>query len=207
MKNLLSVPAIVAFVTAPAFAAPAAYEMDKRHTIIQFTWNHNRLANMSGRFMEYDGEFNLDFDTPKNSNVEFTIKPESIWTGVEALDNDMKSARLFDVESYPEIRFVSTRARRTGLERGQLEGDLTIKGITKPITLFIDVNYNGPHIFATSVEQYQDALQAGLTLRARVNRSDFGLGMAVPFIADEIDIRIETEMIAYPNGKPEEAAE
>ena len=185
-----------------AQAEPVSYEMDPDHTIVQFTWNHNRLSNMSGRFMKYDGEFNLDFKRPSKSHVAFTIDAESIWTGVDALNNDMKSSRLFDVDEHPEIKFTSTKARKTGLERGQLVGELTIKGITKPVTLFIDVNYQGPHIFADSVEKYKGAQMAGLTLNARVNRSDFDLGMALPWIADEIEIRIETELVAYPEGNP-----
>lgn len=185
-----------------ATAQPASYEMDSDHTIVQFTWNHNRLSNMSGRFMDYEGVLELDFDRPANSQVEFKIRADSIWTGVEALDNDMKSGRLFDVSDHPEIKFTSTRARKTGLERGQLMGELTIKGITKPVILYINVNYQGPHIFADSVEKYEGAQMAGLTINARVNRSDFGLGMAIPWIADEIEIRIETELVAYPDDKP-----
>lgn len=185
-----------------ATAEPAQYEMDPDHTIVQFTWNHNRLSNMSGRFMKYDGDFNLDFERASKSSVEFTIDAESIWTGVDALDNDMKSSRLFDIAEHPEIKFTSTRARKTGIERGQLMGELTIKGITKPVILYINVNYQGPHIFADSVEKYEGAQMAGLTINARVNRSDFGLGMAIPWIADEIDIRIDTELVAYPDGKP-----
>jgi len=203
MKLLgLSIVCFFGLSLSTAQADPLQYEMDKNHTIIQFEWNHNRLANMSGRFLEYTGVFDLDFENPPKSHVEFTIKADSIWTGVEGLDKDMKSDRLFDTANHPELKFVSTSARQTGLERGQLTGELTIKGITKPVTLFIDVNYEGPHIFAEGVAEYKDALQAGLTLHARVNRSDFGLGMAVPWIADEIDIRIETELVAYPGGKP-----
>ncbi len=184
-----------------ALAEPVRYEQDATHTIIQFTWNHNRLSNMSGRFLEHEGVFELDFDKPSKSRVEFTIKADSIWTGVGKLDEDMKSKRLFDVDNHPEIKFVSTAARKTGLERGQLAGELTIKGITKPVTLYIDVNYNGPHIFP-NVEKYKGAQLAGLTIKARVNRSDFDLGMAVPWIADEIDIVINTELVAYPDSKP-----
>jgi polyisoprenoid-binding protein YceI len=193
---------ISVLIAGAATAEPAQYEMDPDHTIVQFTWNHNRLSNMSGRFMKYDGDFNLDFERPSKSRVEFTIDAESIWTGVEALDNDMKSSRLFDVAEHSEIKFTSTRARKTGLERGQLMGELTIKGITKPVTLFIDVNYQGPHIFADSVEKYKGAKMVGMTISARVNRTDFDLSMAVPWIADEIDIRIESELVAYPEGQP-----
>jgi polyisoprenoid-binding protein YceI len=183
---------------APARAAPHAYQMDKDHTIIGFAWNHNRLSTMSGRFMKYDGEFELDFDEPAQSRVSFTIDAASVWTGVDKLDEDMRSKRLFDAAGFREIAFVSTGATKTGLERGQLKGDLTIKGVTRPVTLYIDVNYQGPHIFAASVDKYRDALQAGLTINTRINRSDFGLGMAVPWVGDEIDIRIDTELVAFP---------
>lgn len=201
LKILFFVAFIASFLSA-AHGEPLAYEMDKNHTIIQFSWNHNRLADMSGRFLAFDGEFDLDFEEPSNSKVSFRIDPASIWTGVEKLDEDMRSKRLFDVAQFDEITFVSTTSRKTGLERGQLEGNLTIKGITKQVVLFIDVNYHGPHLFA-GVEEYKDAVQAGITLHARVNRSDFDLGMAVPWIADEIDIRVDTEMVAWPMGKPE----
>ena len=193
---------ILLVLSAPATAEQYSYEMDQNHTLIQFTWNHNGLANMSGRFTEFEGNFKLDFDDPKNSEVQFAIDANSIWTGVEKLDEDMKSQRLFDTAKFPTITFVSTKARKTGVNRGQLKGDLTIKGTTLPVTLFIDVNRQGRHHFADSVEQYKDAFSAGLTIHAKVNRSAFDLGMAVPWIADEIEIRIETELVAYVNGKP-----
>ncbi len=205
VTQTFALASVLALLTSPALSDPARYEMDKSHTIIDFTWNHNRLSNMSGRFMDYEGQFDLDFEHPSQSHVEFTIQASSIWTGVEKLDDVMRSKRLFDVEKYPKITFVSTKARQTGLERGQLEGDLTIHGITRPVRLDIEVNYQGSHIFADSVEKYKHARQAGLTLRTRVNRSDFGLRMAIPWIANEIDIRIETEMVSYP-PKPEEPA-
>lgn len=189
---------LVALVAAPARAEPIAYRMDKDHTIIGFAWNHNRLSTMSGRFTKYDGDFELDFADPAQSRVSFTIDAASVWTGVEKLDDDMRSKRLFNVAEFPAIKFVSTQAVKTGLERGQLKGDLTIKDVTRPVTLYIDVNYQGPHIFADSVEKYENARQAGLTVTTRINRSDFGLGMAVPWIADEIDIRIDTELVAFP---------
>jgi polyisoprenoid-binding protein YceI len=185
-----------------AHAEVHRYEMDKDHTLVEFTWNHNRLANFSGRFLDFDGAFDLDFTEPANSRVDFTIQAESVWTGVAALDADMRSPRLFNAAEHPAIRFVSREARQTGLDRGQLIGDLTIKGVTRPVTLYLDVNYQGPHHFAESVERYRHALVAGITGRARISRSEFGLGMAVPWIADEIDIRIETELVAFPRGRP-----
>ncbi len=204
MKTIVSgIALLTAIAPHAAMAEPIAYEMDHNHTLIQFTWNHNGLANMSGRFTDFDGEFNLDFEDPSASTVTFSIDADSVWTGVEKLDADMKSQRLFDVGKNPAITFVSTSARKTGLERGQLEGDLTIKGVTRPVVLNINVNRHGRHHFADGVEKFKDALSAGLSIDTRINRSEFDLGMAVPWIADEIDIRIETELVAYPEGKPE----
>lgn len=204
VQPLIAIVITLTLASTSALAQTRKYEMDKSHTIVDFSWNHNRLSNMSGRFMAYDGQFDLDFDRPSNSQVRFTIEADSIWTGIDKLDKDMRSERLFDVEKFPQITFISTKARKTGLERGQLEGDLTIKGITHKVRLDIEVNYQGPHIFADSVEKYKHALQAGLSLRTRINRSDFDLSMAVPWIADEIDIHIETEMVSF--AQPPETA-
>ena len=186
--------------TSPALAD--VYLMDPNHTVIEFTWNHNDLANMSGRFTSFSGTFDLDFENVENSIVSFTIPVSSIWTGVQGLDTDMVSARLFNAEQFPTIEFVSTGARQTGLDRGELYGDLTIRGITHPVTLFLTVNYQGDHPFAGSSDPYAGALAAGISAEARINRSDFRMGLGVPWVSDEIQIRIDMELANFPDNTP-----
>lgn len=186
--------AALALGTAGAAAAGETYAFDKAHTEINFIYNHVGLSNQSGRFDGFDGTVTFDQKDVSKSKVDVTIQAASIDTDVEALDTHLKSADFFNVEQHPEIRFVSTAVRQTGNKAGQVEGNLTINGQTKPVTLDVTFNFQGEHPLAPYIPAYAGAPYAAFSARTTVLRSDFGLGKFAPLTSDTVDIVIEAEM-------------
>lgn len=177
-------------------AAQAAntYSFDKGHTKILFFWNHLGLSNQSARFDDFDGQLVFDPEKPETSKIDVTIKAASVDSDVPALDDHLKSADFFNAEKHPEITFVSTEVRKTGTETGQVEGDLTINGVTKPVTLDVTFNFMGEHPLSAFNENYKGAQYVAFSARTRVLRSDFNVGLYAPLTSDTVDIMIETEL-------------
>ena len=190
----------LALAGALAVAAPQAaqaadkYGFDKPHTKVLFVYNHVGLSNQYGRFDDVDGEIMFDQAKPQNSKVNVTIKTASIDTDVEALDKHLMSKDFFNAEAHPKITFVSTAVRKTGTKTGQVEGNLTMNGQTKPVTLDVTFNFAGEHPLSPYSEKYKGAQYASFSAKASLLRSAFGLGMFAPLTSDEVDIIIETEL-------------
>ncbi|MGD9829671.1 MAG: YceI family protein [Hyphomicrobiaceae bacterium] len=170
------------------------YVFDKGHTSIRFAWNHLGLSRPSGRFMDFDGRLEFDPTQPEKGRVEVTIKVASVWTGVAALDDHLKKADYFDAERFPTIHFKSTGVRKTGDKTGEVAGDLTIMGITKPVTLQVTWNFTGPHPLASLNPKYKGVFASGFSARTTIRRSEWGIKRSVPLVSDEILIEIETEL-------------
>ncbi len=195
---------VAAVAAALAFAGPAAaelelpsgtYQMDPTHTSVVFKVSHMGLSNYTARFTQYDGSLTLDAENPENSTLEVTVDPLSLRTGYpnpEAKDFDkelQEEAVWFDAPTYPEITFTSTGMTQTGPNSGRVEGELTFRGVTKPVVL--DVVLNG----AMKKHPFVDAAALGISATGQIKRSDFGMTHMVPGIGDEVDIIIEAEFI------------
>ena len=148
---------LAAGVSGQAAQAAESYGFDKGHTEIRFTWNHVGLSNQSGEFMDYDGVVAFDPENLANSSVDVTIKAASLDTGVEALDEHLRGPDFFNTAEHPEISFKSTSVRQTAAGRGQVTGDLTINGVTKPVTLDVTLNFQGEHPLAGFIPAYAGA--------------------------------------------------
>ena len=159
-----------------------------------FFYNHVGLSNQSGRFDDFDGTVTFDQKDVSKSSVDVTIKTASIDTDVAALDDHLKSADFFNAEKHPEIRFVSTAVRQTGAKSGQAEGNLTINGQTKPVTLDITFYFQGDHPLAPFIPAYAGAPYSAFKATTTLLRSDFGVGKFAPLTSDTIDIVIEAEL-------------
>ena len=173
-------------VTAPAFAADT-YQLDKGHTSVIFQWTHFGFSHPSGKFMNAEGSVTLDQADPAKSSVEVSFAIAGVKTGVEALDNEFQEAGWFDAAKYPNATFKSTKVVVTGKDTAKVTGDLTIHGVTKPITLDVKLNQVGIEMNKKTV---------GFTATGTLNRSDFGIGNYVPAVSDKIDLYIEAE--AHP---------
>ncbi len=177
----------------PAQAADT-YSFDKGHTKILFFWNHLGLSNQSARFDDFDGKLVFDPEKPETSKIDVTIKTASVDSDVEAFDTHLKSPDFFNAEKHPEITFVSTAVHKTGADTGRVEGDLTLNGVTKPVTLDVTFNFMGEHPLSAFNEAYKGAQYVAFSARTRVLRNDFNVGLYAPLVSDTVDIVIETEL-------------
>jgi len=193
-KCLLSAAVALGLAWPIAAGAAETYSFDKNHTEIMFFYNHVGLSNQSGRFDEFDGSLVFDQKKPQNSKIEVTIKTASIDTDVAPLDEHLRSADFFNAAKHPEIKFVSTSVRQTGAKNGRVEGNLTMNGMTKPVTLDVTFNFAGEHPLAPYIPAYAGAPYTAFAARTTVLRSDFGLGKFAPLTSDTVEIVIETEM-------------
>ena len=143
------------------------YTIDPTHSRIGFVARHAMVTKVRGSFNEFDGTGYFDADDPTESHLQLTIKAASIDTRNADRDGHLKSNDFFDMETYPEITFVSTAVEQTDDDEYRVTGDLTIKGVTKPVT--IDFGYEG-----TAVDPYGNT-RVGLEGKTIVNRKDWGV--------------------------------
>jgi polyisoprenoid-binding protein YceI len=176
-------------------AQTATYRFDKDQTAINFSWSHLGLSRQSARLTDVSGRVEFDPATPEASRVDVVMKAESIWTGVRAFDESIKSAEYFNVAKFPLITFKSTEIRRLSDKTGQVMGDLTIKGITRPVALNVVWNFSGEHPLAKVNPNYLDVYVSGFSATAVLRRSDWDLSLAIPLVSDEIRLSIEMELV------------
>ena len=153
-------------VTVPA-ALTGSYAIDPTHSSIGFVTRHAMVSKVRGSFNEFDGTGYFDADDPARSSLQLTIKAASIDTRNADRDAHLRGNDFFDTERHPEITFVSTSVDRVDDDRYRVSGDLTMKGLTKPVT--IDVEHTG-----VAVDPFGNQ-RIGLEGRATVNRKDWGI--------------------------------
>lgn len=190
MTRMATAAAVLALSASPALAADE-FAFDHSHTHVLFFVDHLGFSTTQGEFLEFDGTLMLDTEAPENSSVTVSIATDSIDTGYADRDEHLRSGDFFNVEEYPEMTFASTGVTVTGENSAEVAGDLTILGVTQPVTLDVTLNGLGAHPFNGSTV-------AGFSATTTISRSDFGMDFGVPAIGDEIEIRIETE--ASPLG-------
>jgi polyisoprenoid-binding protein YceI len=119
-----------------AALANETYRFDQSHSTIGFSV-HQFLGTTHGKFTKFDGKIDVDREHPENSSVTVRIAVRSIDTGIAKRDNHLRSPEFFTVEKYPDIMFKSRSVKQTGAQEGDILGDLTMHGVTKPITLHV----------------------------------------------------------------------
>ncbi len=180
--------AVLALVSTTAFAAPLTYKIDANHTDVIATWSHFGFSNPIAHFGKVDG--NIVYDPAKvgDSKVEVTIPLSGLNAHYDAFDEHLRSADFFDAEKFPSVTFKSTSVKAAGKDKLKVTGDLTIKGITKPVVLDVTINKIG-------VQPMAKREAAGFSATATVKRTDFGLGLYAPNVSDEVKLTITTEAI------------
>lgn len=169
-----------------AFAAPVTYTMDPAHTDVIAQWNHFGYSNPIAHFGQVDGTITYDADNVDASSVRVTLPMSGLSSHVGAFDDHLRGEELFDVANYPEATFKSTRVEATADGGLSITGELTIKGITRPVVLAATIN-------AVSDHPMTGQPSAGFDATTTIKRSDFGLGLYAPAVSDEVQIRITTE--------------
>lgn len=169
-----------------SMAKPVAYTIDPGHTATVFSWSHFGFSTPSANFSDIQGTITVDNEKPANSSVNVTIPVSSINTNVKALDEHIQKAEFFDVEKYPNITFKSTKVQALGKNKYKITGDLTIKGVTKPVVLDAVLNKQAIHPM-TKLQTI------GFNATTSFNRSAFNVGAYVPNVGDKITVNITTE--------------
>ena len=184
-----------AAVAAPAEAAPAVaaitalsgtYQLDPTHTAVLAQWTHFGFSQPSAHFAISEGTLVYDAADVTKSSVQVTIPVTGIDTFVDKLDEHLKSGDFFDAAAFPTATFKSTRVAAAGTNKLTVTGDLTIKDITKPVTLDVTLNGAGEHPMLK-----KQAI--GFSATATLKRTDFGVGAYAPNVSDDVQLRITTE--------------
>ncbi len=185
MKSIALAAAFAATATA-ALAASETYVLDPSHSQVVFSYNHLGYSTTYGMFSGFEGTIELDQANPANSSVQVQIPVMSMLTGWEARFAHFMNADFFGATDGDLVTFTSTGIETTGENTAKITGDLTMNGVTKPVTLDAKLNQVGTH----PMEQKP---WAGFDATATVLRSDFGLEKFAPYVSDEVEVRISIE--------------
>ena len=188
MKKTLIATAFAAFFAGQAIAAPTTYVVDSDHTFPRFSYSHMGLSKQILRFDSTTGTVVLDKEA-KEAKVDVTIDMTSVSTGSEAFNGHIQGEDFLDTAKYPTATFKSTKVIFEGDKPVSIEGDLTIKDVTKPVTLTVTSFFNGPHPMLK-----KDTVGANAT--AVISRTEFNAGKFAPGVGDEVTLDIALEAIA-----------
>src|SRR5690242_18260646 len=140
---------IFTFLTATLLSTPALaldhYEFGKQHTNILFHINHIGFSEMIGLMTSYDGSITFDEKTPDKSTIDVNIHPAGIRTSSELLDKELQGEKWFNTGKFPDIHFVSTGVKVTGDKTGDVTGNMTMLGVTRPVVLHVHFNKGDYH--------------------------------------------------------------
>ena len=189
--------AIAAATFSTSILAADKYELDKSHTNISFYINHLGYSDMVGTFTDYDGSFTFDPKKPEDSTIDITIKPTGIRTSSAKLDSELQGDKFFKSDKFPTIRFVSNKVKATSENNGEVEGTVTMLGVSKPVTLSVHLNKADYHPMTKN-------FMAGFKATATIKRSDFGMSEYIPMVGDEVRIEVQTEAVNIDRKKLEE---
>ncbi len=172
---------------APALAAPESYALDAGHTFPRFSYSHFGYSTQLSRFNKTTGKIVFD-KVAKTGSVDITIDTKSVDTGFPLFNEHIQSEDFLDTAQFPTATFKSTRVVFTGDKPSAIEGNLTLKGVTRPVTLTVTSFQAMPHPILK-----KDAI--GANANVTVKRSDFNAGKYAPNVSDEVRIDIAVEAI------------
>lgn len=187
MKSSILI-AVLATVCSQAGAAPVTFNVDPAHSMPRFSYSHFGFSTQLGRFQKMSGKVVLDSEA-RTGSMELLIDMDSLEGGSPILNKHLKSADLLDVGKYPTAIFKSTQIVFDGDRPSSINGNLTMHGVTQPVTFTVTSYKHGPHGFV----QNREAI--GGNAVATVSRSAFGVGRFAPNVSDEVTISIGLEAI------------
>jgi polyisoprenoid-binding protein YceI len=187
MKTTLAAPLLLALaaVTAPALAAPAGYTIDPNHTFPVFEVDHLGFSTQRGRFNKTSGRITLD-TSARQGSVDVTIDATSIDMGFAKWNDNMRGENYFNTDAHPTITFKADRLIFDGERPVSAEGNLTMLGVTKPVTLTINRFRCAPH-------PLNKRETCGADVVATLKRSEFGMTKYIPSVGDEVRLLIAVE--------------
>ncbi len=170
-----------------------AWQIDSAHSEINFSVRHMMISKVRGSFEAFSGSVNFDEDNPTNTTVDISIDAASINTREDQRDGHLRSPDFLNVDEYPTLTFKSSKVEQIDAETGKLYGDLTIRGVSKPVVL--DVEYAG------QAKSPWGTTSAGFSAKTSINRTDWGLtwNQALEtggiLVGEKITIEIELELV------------
>ena len=189
MKKLFSILIIAFFST--AIFAQTKWNADLNHSKLTFSVTHMGISDVDGLFIKFKASAIANKTDFSDAVFELSVEVPSINTQVEMRDNHLRSADFFEVEKYPSMTFKSTSITKVSKDRYKLNGNLTLRGITKPVIM--DLWYRG-----TNVDAKTNKSTAGFQLTGIIKRSDFNVGpkFTAPMLSDEVKIKADGEFIS-----------
>jgi len=184
MKKIIAL-AIAAGISSAAFAAPETYTIESTHTLPRFEYNHLGYSVQLSRFDKTTGTITLD-RAAKTGSVDVSIDTTSVNTGYPLFNQHIQSEDFLATAQFPTATYKSTKVNFDGDKPATIEGNLTLKGITKPVTLTVVSFHCMPHPMLK-----KDA--CGATATAKVKRTDFNMGKNAPYVGDEVTIPLPVE--------------
>jgi polyisoprenoid-binding protein YceI len=189
MNKLTKLAAAIALAAsaASAFAAPETFNLDSTHSFPRFSYSHLGYSIQMSRFDKATGTVTLD-KVAKTATVDIVIDTKSVSTGSTTFNEHIQGEDFLDTAKYPTATFKSTKVIFEGDKPAKIEGNLTLKGITKPVTLTVTSFHAMPHPMMK-----KDAIGANAT--TKVKRTDFNMGKNAPYVGDEVTIDIALEAV------------
>jgi polyisoprenoid-binding protein YceI len=185
-RLLLSLAIAIGLLSAPSTQAGDLFKFDPAHSTIAFKVRHF-LGTAKGKFTKFSGTIEVDREHPEKSSVRATIQAASIDTANAKRDEHLRTADFFNARQYPEITFKSRRVKQTGPHAGEIAGDLTMHGVTRPITLNVQLLGDSQSAGKNSTTRWR-------VTTAPLKRSDFGVGKGAGgnwMISDDVTVEIE----------------
>lgn len=190
--RILTTAALVTALALPAFAETRTFKTDPGHTEVRFGWNHVGVSTQHGEFDRSVGILSIDPADLTTTSLDVTIEAASVSTGFEPLDTHIKSKDFLLAEEHPNIRFVSTSVKQTSDTTADVAGDVTLRGVTIPATLKVELIHQGAHPIA----QFQDYYKGdwlGFHATAAIDTAEFGFAVPVGVLEFEISTEMKAE--------------
>lgn len=186
MKKFVALT-LASLLSSIAYAAPETYVIEPSHSMPRFEYSHFGYSLQLSRFDSTSGKITLD-RAAKSGSVDVTIDAKSVNTGSALFNGHIQGEDFFDTAKYPTIIFKSNKVKFDGDKVTSVDGDLTVKGITKPVTLTVNSFLCMPHPMMKKEA-------CGATATTKVKRSDFNMGKYAPYVGDEVTLTIPVESI------------
>lgn len=179
----------VVFASGPAAADPASYEIDPEHTVVAFLVEHIGFARVLGSFTDVEGSFTFDETAGTLRDVQVSVNTASVVSHHDERDEHLRSDDFLDADSYPVMTFAANDARRISDREFEIAGELSLIGVTRPLTLTATWNKSGDYPIG------RNAYAIGVSARGVLERADFGMDYAVDngWVGNEVEIIIEFE--------------
>ncbi|QUS40843.1 polyisoprenoid-binding protein [Tardiphaga alba] len=172
----------------PAAVKAGNYKIDPDHTQITFSLSHLGFSEFSGQFSGASGSLKIDPAKPEASQLKVTVSAASIQTTVPELTEKLKGKEWFDTAAYPQATFNASKITPTGADTATISGDLTLHGVTKPVTLTA-------RLVGSGINPIDKAVTVGFQAKGTIKRGDFGIKQYLPVLGDDVQLLIDAAFV------------